>query len=91
MAQALPAVALAKAGRKTQAAGRKTQSAELGAKREDLVTSCFLLRTSVFGSRFAGFRRFAPQLRTSVFGLPSNNYHDSPFFSHTSDLTKSLP
>jgi hypothetical protein len=45
MAQALPAVALAKAGLRPQDARREAQGAELGAKREDLVTFFFLLPT----------------------------------------------
>lgn len=51
MAQALPAVALAKAGLRPQDARREAQGAELGAKREDLVTFFFLLPTPDFGLR----------------------------------------
>jgi len=51
MAQALPAVALAKAGLRPQDARREAQGAELGAKREDLVTFFFLLPTPNSGLR----------------------------------------
>ena len=56
MAQALPAVALAKAGLRPQDARREAQGAELGAKREDLVTFFFLLPTPDFGLRTPDFR-----------------------------------
>jgi hypothetical protein len=62
MAQALPAVALAKAGRRAQGARHKVQDSELRENISWLPASCFGLRFSVSG------------LPSSDSGLPSSDF-----------------